>query len=99
MRSDLPMTKAFGDVLEQQIAATQPGQAFWALTGPPATYCYQCAYWGYHKVKRTAAGNATKSKHASACKKFFELTNKHGPTVPANTPSCKYFERRNEEEK
>jgi len=99
MRSNLPMTRTRDPVLEHQIETTVPGMAYWARSGPPGTYCYQCAFWGYHKVRRTAAGDAVKSKHVQACKKFHELTNKHGPVVPASTPSCKYFERRNEEEK
>jgi hypothetical protein len=99
MRSSLPMTKAYGSVLEHQIATTVPGMAHWANSGPFGTYCHQCAHWGYHKVRRTAAGDAVKSKHVSACAKFHELTNKHGPTVPAGTPSCKYFQRREGEEK
>jgi hypothetical protein len=94
MRDTLYLTKGYSDIVEHQIRATRPGMAHFANTGPFGTVCGECAYWGYFKTRRTTAGDAVKTKHVSACAKYRELTNKHGPVVPANTPSCRHFVRR-----
>src|SRR5262249_53712353 len=91
------LTKGHSDVLEHQIRTTRPGMAHWANSGPFAASCGECIYLGYDKVRRTMAGDAVKTKHVRACAKFHELTSKHGAVLPANTQSCRYFERRKEE--
>jgi hypothetical protein len=93
----VPMTKAYGAVLEQQIKTTVPGMAHWANSGPFGAVCGECVFWSYYKIRRTTAGDEVKTKHVRACAKYRELTGKHGAVLPANTPSCRYFTRREEE--
>jgi hypothetical protein len=78
-------------VFEQQVRATVPGMACWALGGPLGATCGQCIFFGYSKPTRRTI------KHVQACAKFHELTGKHGAVIPANTPSCRYFQRKAEE--
>jgi hypothetical protein len=91
------LTKGYSEILEHQIGTTRPGQAHFANTGPFGTVCGECLFWGYHKARRTTAGDEVKTKHVRACAKYRELTGKHGAVLPANTPSCRYFTRREEE--
>jgi len=91
------LTQGYSSVLDHQIRTTHKGQAFWANTGPFGSVCGECAYLGYAKVRRTTAGDAVKTRRVQACAKFHELTGKRGAVLPANTPSCRYFERRKEE--
>jgi hypothetical protein len=91
------LTKGYSDVIEHQIRTSRPGMAHFANTGPFGTTCGECMYFGYHKARRTAAGDPIKSKHVRACAKYYELTGKHGAVLPANTPSCRHFQRRQEE--
>jgi hypothetical protein len=86
-------------VLEHQIRTTRPGMAHWANSGPFGTVCGECAHLGYFKTRRTMAGDMIKAQHVRACAKYRALTGKHGAVLPANTPSCRYFERREEQEK
>jgi hypothetical protein len=94
MRNTLHLTKGYSDIIEHQIRATRPGQAHFADTGPFGTTCGECAFLGYFKIRRTAAGDAIKTKRVQACAKFHELTGKHGAVLPVDTPSCRHFERK-----
>jgi hypothetical protein len=71
--------------------------AHFANSGPFGTVCGECAFLGYFKTRRTASGDAVKTKSVRACAKYHELSGKHGAVLPANTPSCRYFERRETE--
>jgi hypothetical protein len=93
------LTQGYSSVLDHQIRTTHKGQAYWANTGPFGTTCGECVFWGYFRTRRTTAGEAVKARHVQACAKFHELTGKHGAVVPANAPSCRYFERKAKEEK
>jgi hypothetical protein len=64
------LTKGHSDMLEHQIRTTRSGMAHFANTGPFGTVCGECQYWGYHKTRRTASGDAVKTKHVRACAKF-----------------------------
>ena len=97
MRNTPNLTPGYSDVLEHQIRTTRPGMAHFANTGPFGTICGECAHWGHHKTRRTPAGDAIKTQHVRACAKYHELTGKHGAVLPANTPSCRHFERRETE--
>jgi hypothetical protein len=99
MRNTPNLTKGHSDVLEHQISTTRPGMAHFANSGPFGTTCGECAYLGYFKTRRTMGGDTVKTKHVRACAKYHALTGKHGAVVPANTPSCRYFERKAKEEK
>jgi hypothetical protein len=83
-------------VLEYQIRTTRPGMAHWANSGPFGATCGECIFLGYFKTRRTTAGDTVKTQHVRACAKYRALTGKHGAVLPVNTPSCRYFERKEE---
>jgi len=87
------LTTAHAPEVARQIAASHPGMAHWAPSGPLGETCKQCAFYGYHRKYRDKFGDTIRSKfRRNACRKFFELTNKHGPDVPENAEACRYFE-------
>lgn len=83
----LNLTAAYPAELERQIAATVPGMAFFAETGPFATTCGQCIHLSDKTNKNF------RPRRCPGCLKYFDLTGRHGDSVPRNTPSCKYFKR------
>jgi hypothetical protein len=93
------LTRGFPETLEHQIRTTHEGQAHWANTGPFGATCGECAFLGYFREWLDKFGNTTKATHTGGCAKFFELTKKHGPVVPANAAACRYFQRKEKEEK
>jgi hypothetical protein len=88
------LTKAYGDELERQIAASIPGMAFFAATGPFGTRCSDCIFLGCNHVIRNKAGDAIRTVFQSnRCAKFRELSGgKRGDPIPPETESCRYFE-------
>jgi hypothetical protein len=92
------LTSGYDEILAHQIRTTQPGMAHFANSGPFGTTCGQCQHLAYYQQRRDAAGNLIGAKfRRDGCRKFFELTGKHGPLVPANAAACKYFERKEKE--
>jgi hypothetical protein len=79
---------------ERQVAKSRPGMAYFAGTGPFAVSCGDCASWSYWRQIRNASGDLVRTSKSSGCKKFFELTGRHGPALPPGTEACRYFERR-----
>lgn len=74
------------------------GMAFFANTGPFATTCGDCKHRGYRRLMAEKFNPSTgeyesRQRRATGCAMFYKLTNRHGPTVDADWPSCKYFER------
>jgi hypothetical protein len=90
------LTRGHVDMFEHQIQATHRGQAYFANTGPFGAICSECMFWGYHQQVRNSSGDTVKTVHRHGCKKFHELTGKHGDIVPASASACRYFERRTE---
>ena len=88
------LTQDYPDVLAHRIRTTHPGQAHFANTGPFGATCGDCVFLGYHRQIRNNSGDTIKTVHRSGCGKFHELTNKHGPVVPAHAAACRYFERK-----
>jgi hypothetical protein len=90
------LTAGFADPeLVRQIKKSVAGMAHFAATGPFGTQCKDCRFFGYSRIYRSGTGDAEKTVfQRSRCGKFFELTRRHGAQVPADTESCKYFERR-----
>jgi hypothetical protein len=80
--------------LDRQVAQTQPGQAHFAGTGPFAATCGECMSWNYWRRICNASGDLVRTTKSQGCKKYFELTGKHGPALPPGTDACRYFERR-----
>lgn len=74
--------------LAEKVAATYPGQAHWAGTGPADTYCGKCVHFG---------GDGW---HPGPCRKFEKIMRagvrkgaripKH--KIPASARSCRYYE-------
>jgi hypothetical protein len=90
------LTRGYSDTLEQQIRSTHRGQAHFANTGPFGATCGECAFLGYYQQRRNKAGDTIGTTHRGGCQKFYQLTNAHGPIVPAHAAACRYFERREE---
>src|SRR5262245_31999328 len=79
--------------IEAQIRATVRGQAHFANTGPLGTTCGECRFRGYDRAIQDAHGNTLTTQHVGGCAKYRELAGKHGPALPASTPSCRYYQR------
>src|SRR4051794_36655871 len=95
MHSNRHLTQGHSDQFSFQLRATRPGQASWANGGPFATTCGECGSYGYYKQIRDGTGSTVATEfRQKGCKKFYELTGRHGPAVPPNTSSCRYFERK-----
>jgi hypothetical protein len=90
------LTSDPSDVREHQIHSTHRGQAYLASTGPFGATCGDCVFLGYYQQHRNKSGDTTHAVYRGGCHKFYELTNKHGPIVPANASACRYFERKTE---
>ncbi len=76
---------------------SEAGMAHFAGTGPRDKKCGNCIFWGYKKVKKNMVNRQTGEiydsiNHRDGCKKFYELTNKHGDKINPKLLSCKYFE-------
>jgi hypothetical protein len=74
--------------------------AFFAGTGPEGKTCGDCKLRGYYRQSlRTSYNKKTgkpehKSYRVQKCAAFKLMTGRHGATVKAEYPSCKYFEPR-----
>ena len=86
------LTAGFAPELARQIALTTPGQAHFADGGPFGATCGGCAFLGYERAVRDRDGSTTGTRKTSGCRKFHELSGKHGPAVPKGARACKYFE-------
>ena len=92
------LTQGHSDLLEHQISTTHAGQASWANGGPFGATCGECVFLGYYRQHRNESGETVKATHHGGCKKFYQLTNKHGPIVPAHAAACRYFQRKEEQQ-
>jgi len=88
------LTRGHSATLDQQIHSTHKGQAYFGNSGPFGATCGECVFLGYYQPHFNKAGDLIKSTYHDGCKKFHELTGKHGPVVPASAPACRYFERK-----
>jgi hypothetical protein len=88
------LTQGHSDVLTYQIRTTHPGQAHFANTGPFGATCGDCVFLGYHQQIHNKSGDTIKTTRHAGCKKFYQLTGKHGPRVPQHAAACRYFERK-----
>ena len=70
------------------ISATPFGMAHWSGTGPAGATCGKCAHYGYSYT--TESGKD--SRKLSACEKYWRMTSRHGGSLAAQQPACKYFE-------
>ena len=83
--------KSLDPEFDRRVAATYPGQAHFAGTGPDGATCGQCAHLGYWKKIYTSAGEPAHAKKSSGCAEFYRLTGEHGPAVPGTALACRHF--------
>jgi hypothetical protein len=98
MKNTPHLTEGYEPTLAMQIKRSRPGMAHFAATGPFGTTCKECIYLGDWKQTRNASGEIVSTKRWGGCRKFRELTGKHGDAVPPGTESCRYFLRRESDE-
>jgi hypothetical protein len=74
------------------------GMAHFAGSGPKGKVCGDCSFWGYSKVSKKEMTNKQTgevyqpTRAHEGCKKFFLLTERHGPKISPYLLACKYFE-------
>ena len=76
-----------GTTTEQII--TQRGMAYFAGTGPAEKTCKDCAFFGYKRTSGTGH-----LYHYSGCRKYYEMTYRHGGEIIGRNKSCKCFEQK-----
>ena len=84
----LPM-KSIDREADRQFAATKPGQAHLAGTGPEGMSCRQCVHWG----SKRKDGLPGPQVYRAQCGKYIDLTKvKTAPAVPRDAAACRHFE-------
>jgi len=90
---DAHLTRPQGEVLAAMQAATVPGMAHWALSGPEGTACFQCKHWATAPNGRYKRSNGVLC--ARRCRQFTKMNRANlggaGPAVEPEAPACKYF--------
>lgn len=77
----------------------KPGMAFYTGTGPIGATCGTCHYRGYWRPTKDKVNSRTnlieeRQFKTMACKKFRELSGRHGLPVKEGWAACKYWERK-----
>lgn len=82
-------TRPQGEVAARQQAASVPGMAHFAHTGPDGTTCRMCQFWGNpNKTPRRSEGLLTNRR----CRKFRTMNmGEWGAGIPPDTPTCRHF--------
>jgi hypothetical protein len=75
----------------------KPGMAHFAGTGPYGATCGTCRFRGYWRPTKDKVDPRThlikeKQYRTLACKKYLELSMRHGLPVKADWAACKYWE-------
>lgn len=83
---------AYGGSMDAQIAASCPGMAHFALTGPANKACHHCEHWGNSPTfKRKKDGRLRRR----TCQRFIRMCQvKNGIPIEPDTPSCRHFQHR-----
>lgn len=81
--------------LTRKAARTMPGMAHFAGSGPRATTCMECRFWGLaNKHTYFAKGGSHGGRiKPEPCSKFRQMMQMDGDKVADHIASCKYFER------
>lgn len=78
-------------VQARRLAASVPGMAHWAETGPDGRTCRECLHWGSGKRFRREEGQLCPRR----CRQFSRLMQgAEGPGVPHGQASCRHFSLR-----
>lgn len=80
--------------LDEKVARTPTGMAFWAGTGPALTTCRTCIFYTFAGYK-SSRGNKGGMLKAGPCKEFVRLTNVDSHKIPHETQSCKFYKENN----
>lgn len=100
---DPHLTKPQGEELAAMQAATVPGMAFWAGSGPAGRTCRECVHWSASgRYIRHRKGNKAKRPEGSLkdqrCDKYARLSyGREGDKLGYHTPACRYFEALSED--
>lgn len=90
---DQHLTRPQGEALAVMQAATKPGMAHWALSGPEGALCHQCKHWATAPNSRYRRSNGVLC--ARRCRQFTKMNRANlggaGPAVEPDTQACKYF--------
>lgn len=84
---------------DQKIAeyrrSTVPGMAHWSGSGPTGKTCRECAFWtgcGLHSGYYAKGGKHRGRIKPRSCQKYRDLMQGNvGPSIEADTKSCRYF--------
>lgn len=93
MISTRNLTEGYDKAQNDQHAATVPGMAHFALTGPEGLTCRECVSWACAKKYHRDEGRLK----ARRCVEFIRLMRMvgnevtHGPAVDPETPCCSHF--------
>lgn len=81
--------------LHRQIAATHPGMAHFAGTGPDGATCRECSLWRHTKFDYHAKGGKYRGMIKPVpCNKYRQLMQGNdGAKVPHDAGACRHFER------
>jgi hypothetical protein len=77
-----------------------PGMSFFSGTGPDGTTCGGCKHRGYYRQSSRGHWNEamktliTHTYRVTKCAMFNRMTGHHGANIDADTPSCKYYEKK-----
>ncbi len=81
--------------LNEMAKQTPAGCASHAGGGPVGMQCRDCIHWGANrKRKPTDRRDEPHATGRARCQKYWQIMGKRGPTVPADTESCKHFDRK-----
>jgi hypothetical protein len=83
------LTGGYAPTLAEQLRQSLAGMAHFAGSGPAGTVCGGCVFLADLSVGRP--GRVRRRRHPG-CRKFFQMTGKHGDALPPHTPSCRYYE-------
>ncbi len=78
--------------IDQYMADTPDGMAFWAGTGPVHTTCRECIFFTFNGYKVARGMSGGQLRHGP-CKKYIAMTGISTKKLPPETKSCKYFEK------
>ncbi len=75
-------------------AATMPGMAHFALTGPEGKTCRECFFWQPQPRAPDFEPPILRNSGKRTCRQYKNLMRgKSGNAVPHDAPACRYFEQ------
>ena len=82
--------------LAEQVRASVPGMAHFALTGPAGRTCRECEHWGAGGGRDGGyyadGQRLLKPRMCNKYRKLMLLGRKNSPLIRYDTPSCRHFD-------